>query len=450
MATISFQSKAYWKILGLLSLVLGNLSALQAQDTSLRWGLINKSGEIIAPFDYYINVNTFSNGLCAVQSQSKRWGYINNQGNTVIPFEFDQAEAFENGIAIVGKNRKKEGTLFGIIDYKGKEILPINYKTVSRLHKNLYIYGNKKLGLLDQNGNVVVKPMFDEILPNSYGSGLIPVKKNGLWGYLDEEGNMALDFQFYQASPFVKGAALVRKKQDDSSFISIDREGKELYKFPYSEKQENYQLVRFRQDGYVELTNCQSFDQAGTCTQSKVSLLAPNGTTEVPFDFMRIQPFQKGAAIVYKSPTQVGVINLITGNSIPCLYQEVFLLKNDKCIAIGEKDSLFLLNETGEVLQNLGPHQVKAPSQSLLAAAMYDIDNTANPLTWGFLDFAGKWMIPQQFLAVKSFQEGAAPVQDKSGKWGFVDSEGSILIPFQYEQAQHFVNNVAWVAKKID
>ena len=56
--------------------------------------------EIIKP--QYEAVNDFSEDLAAVKKDGK-WGYIDTENNIVIPFQFDMAQPFSEGYAIVGK-----------------------------------------------------------------------------------------------------------------------------------------------------------------------------------------------------------------------------------------------------------------------------------------------------------------------------------------------------------
>ena len=55
--------------------------------------------------------------------------------------------------------------------------------------------------------------------------GLIPIKKDGLWGYLDMGGAVAIAPQFTEAGSFREGVAAVKVS---GKYGYIDRTGKEL------------------------------------------------------------------------------------------------------------------------------------------------------------------------------------------------------------------------------
>lgn len=63
---------------------------------------------------------------------------------------------------------------------------------------------------------------------------------------------------------------------------------------------------------------------------------------------------------------------------------------------------------------------------------------------WGFIDTAGKFVIPPAYEAAKPFSEGLAPVRLR-GLWGYVDSAGRMKIPAQYLRAEPFSEGLAAV-----
>jgi hypothetical protein len=77
------------------------------------WFFIDKTGaqKFINSF---LDVSSFSDSLCAVTQDKDGWGYIDMTGNFAIQPQFETAEDFENGFAIVSKKEKdpKNKTLF--------------------------------------------------------------------------------------------------------------------------------------------------------------------------------------------------------------------------------------------------------------------------------------------------------------------------------------------------
>ncbi len=92
---------------------------------------INEQGvELIAPMKNYNLVGMYSEGLIAigfgVQRLSK-WIYVDSSAKQMIAGEFEEAEAFHQGTAIVKKAGK-----YGVIDRMGKEKIPFRYSEIRR------------------------------------------------------------------------------------------------------------------------------------------------------------------------------------------------------------------------------------------------------------------------------------------------------------------------------
>ncbi len=59
---------------------------------------------------------------------------------------------------------------------------------------------------------------------------------------------------------------------------------------------------------------------------------------------------------------------------------------------------------------------------------------------WGFIDKAGKLVIPCQWKKALFFSEGLAGVQDDNEKCGFIDKTGKVALPFVWSNVQWFRN----------
>jgi len=61
-------------------------------------------------------------------------------------------------------------------------------------------------------------------------------------------------------------------------------------------------------------------------------------------------------------------------------------------------------------------------------------------MKWGFIDKAGKFVIPAQFENAGRFSEQLAPVSI-GGRWGFIDKTGKVVIPAQFETVGAFAKD---------
>ena len=65
---------------------------------------------------------------------------------------------------------------------------------------------------------------------------------------------------------------------------------------------------------------------------------------------------------------------------------------------------------------------------------------------WGFIDKAGKQVVPCKYNEVKDFSENLAAVR-MFGEWGFINSDGKIVISNKYDSAESFSEGFAIVTK---
>ena len=159
------------------------------------YAFINKKGEIVVDFNTYAKMQSFSEGLAAVNVENDNkdvWGYINTKGEVVIAPTYGYAYSFGDGVAIVGKNDKKF--------------------------------------VIDTKGEVVFIPEKDMIfLEEEFSEGLMPVAKgNDLkakCGFINTKGEEVLPFEYDYAESFIDGTAYVIK---DKKFLVIDKKGKVL------------------------------------------------------------------------------------------------------------------------------------------------------------------------------------------------------------------------------
>ena len=212
----------------------GNFSEdLAAVKQGDKWTFINKEG-IVVTNTFYDEVRDLYEGLAAVKRQNK-WRYIDKNGKEVISCKYDEVHSFSEGLAAVAINNYLEDgyMAWAYIDVKGDVVIPfysysalggiplvigdfhdgrafVTKDLVSVIGKNGenifrgdslffisraeyykdysamigYIYSDssmkiKKYGLLNLEGEEVLKPVFDYI-EDIYGEYMIVADiKNG-------------------------------------------------------------------------------------------------------------------------------------------------------------------------------------------------------------------------------------------------------------------------------
>lgn len=206
-------------------------------------GLMDVNGKTITPVIYEaLNFDSESGYYFA--GKNGMAGFINQQGNMVIPFNYDpppgwQPNVFVNGHVLMKHKGKrvlldsKGKTIIKAADFKGPDEIFI---VRSRFSGNTWCY----MGKHEVDGEEIVKIIVNGLLYENLGGdifnteryssvlfkeGLLAVKRNGLYGYLDRNGNEVIPFEYQRASSFEDGTAYVKK---DGKYFKINRNGQRL------------------------------------------------------------------------------------------------------------------------------------------------------------------------------------------------------------------------------
>lgn len=155
-----------------------------------------------------------------------KWGYIGPDGNFLIKPAYDSADVFnDNGRAIVSK-----GSLYGIIDSQGKNIVNSQYDYISDFSEGLAIATDRSgYKVFNREGKTVFE---NKGYISSFKEGFAVIEGNStpevhsLYGYLNREGKIVIPPKYESAGDFSNGAAIVKKQE--GSYALIDTEGNEV------------------------------------------------------------------------------------------------------------------------------------------------------------------------------------------------------------------------------
>lgn len=238
-----------------------------------------------------------------------------------------------------------------------------------------YVYG-----FININGELVIDYKFEGA--KRFSKGLAPVKKNGLWGYINTEGNLVIPFQFKEAKPFSQDPAWAPVQENSNSEMNW---------------------------GYID-------------TQ---------GNWMVKPQFYNATEFNDGVSEVAKDKY------ILPGKGVR--YDKYFFTKDSKFIY-----------HNGAYPYLSGPGKY---SEGLLPVCKEG--------KWGFKDLSDTWVIPPKYTIVGNFKEGLARVfmastqtytdcnwiseEEPIGRWGYIDKTGKIIIPLKFKYAEDFQRGFAVV-----
>ncbi len=177
-----------------------NLAAVQSVSNN-KWGVINKKGETVIPFEYQEGLDIKNEKIVA--KKDGKWGLLDTSGKILIPFEYDylNAESTKNTTVLLarkGENPKQ----YGFIDFSGKILVPIEYDEVRFVPMSV-----------------------------SNGSRHYNLKKNGKYGlYGIDEGKFLTEIKYDQPLHFTStNLPLVYKGKIDGDEYEISETGVEKY-----------------------------------------------------------------------------------------------------------------------------------------------------------------------------------------------------------------------------
>ena len=150
----------------------------------------------------------------------------------------------------------QSGSMADVTTNKPLSILGVSDEGIVtyRIDEDKYDY---KYGFFNRQGQVIAEPQFDEA--HTFSEGLVPVKKDRLWGYMDSNGNIVIDFKYTDARPFENGYAIVgldaHKVKQGDMYVSykngwglIDITGKHII-------EPNWVSFEIMSDGFIRAGN---------------------------------------------------------------------------------------------------------------------------------------------------------------------------------------------------
>jgi DNA-binding transcriptional regulator/RsmH inhibitor MraZ len=280
------------------------------------------------------------------------------------------------------------------------------------------------------------------------GPRLFPFRepgKEGKWGYIDAQGNVAIKPQFSWAADFRDGRAMV---VTDKVSGYIDDKGRLAFACPadweaygdFSEGMAPFQIHGkwgfCNRDGKVVIAP--RHDEAGPFSEGlarvnigakpgflgrpkeggKWGFIDMTGKVAIPLRFEYAEPFSDGLAFVQEVGRAAAM----------------FIDKKGRVSATPEFDT-----QGGK--QSLFPET----SFSEGLAVVVTLDGTGSHA--GFIDKAGRFVIPPKFDVAQSFSEGFAVVMVNE-QAGYIDHQGRIAITPQFAGADRFSDGLAAVRLK--
>ena len=280
-------------------------------------------------------------------------------------------------------------------DEKGKVHLKIKCDNFERVDKNCIIISiDKKYGLIDNCGNYLISPKYEE-LKKTFGenSSLFTAKLNGKYGVIDEHGETIIDFKYDNMKFFGDKEHICAKNQGKWGLINVNENI--IVPFIYDESFNIYAL-----------------------------------------------PFRKNEGFIVEKEGKEGVINLESKVIIPfeydCLCSNFF--DTAKSLTVAKKNGKRgVINSKNETLIPFEYEHIEIFSDETMFVHNFNKGY--------IIDFSNKKVCDKDFQFINSEGNGEYFCAMKNDKSGLIDKFGNIKIDFKYDDL-FFINKNLLVANK--
>lgn len=285
-------------------------------------------------------------------------------------------------------------------------------------------------GYINWEGEIAINPQF-KAAGHFYEGRAVVVDGNDRYGYIDEDGKIAINVQFDQALRFSEGLAWT--VQEGGHPTAINTSGEVEFTCTQCASVQNYS------DGLA------AFSVQDKKGEVRWGYRNKKGEITINPQFTLALPFYQGKAQVKNKEGKYGFIDQQGKLVVPYQFQKAMLGTNDQGISIaGNKDEFGLIDGEGKYLVNPQFKSIFFGPQNTFV--VHDGER------WGLIDHEGKFLFNPQFKFV--FPTFSANTQEQSkdlipvqqgDNWGYANSEGKLIINPQFDQAFPFCKGKAVV-----
>lgn len=152
-------------------------------------------------------------GLGAVKKGSK-WALINSEFELITDYVYDDVIRNEwrvcsyNQVVWVGKNGKYE-----LVDATGTPLTGEKYDMAKVFvgEEPCAVLKDDLWGFVSKDGTVFIEPKYNEA--DSFNMGYAPVKYESVWGLIDSNSDVVIDYQFEEMKPLNENGVIPVKQQ---------------------------------------------------------------------------------------------------------------------------------------------------------------------------------------------------------------------------------------------
>lgn len=438
-------------------------------------------------------IDNFHQGYARIKKDMV-FGFLNLCGEEVIPAQYDYAEPFNDGKALV----KKFFWHFISADGTESEVLTdiVDAKAV-KFGISLAKFKSNKFALIDNNYDVSKKPIsegFDEI--EAFVGNVFKVKNGKQYGLIRIDGTAITEVVFdkitlSEANRWIlveqsrkvglidsDGNTRIKPSYDYIRAVVIDPSISPTAASVVAKDASGLRLIELNErklsETYASIGDFNKFGLASACKSVgektvKCGYISFDGSEVIPTVYDDVQPFNlTGLAVVTE---KLSNCSKPAGNcEVDMVYDRFGRIVIDKVNPSAPEGIRYMVTDT-----ILASTLVVIRTQTPLEKSGYEegfnlVDkNTLLRFTteayknikkfdktnlsmlkgdkWGLLDFTGKEVLAPSYNELLFSSEGLIGVKYDNNKLGFIDKKGKVQITFEYSEINPFKNGMAIVSK---
>lgn len=411
-------------------------------------------------------IKTVANSYITIFSEDK-WGVINSKGEIIIEPSYDDMIIIPDptkAVFIVQSDVNLEAGTYNskAINEKGEEIFTSYQKieAMQNIDSNnlitydttaLKVYNGEKYGLINFNGTEILAPTYDSIIPLSKVKNSFITSKDGLYGLVDNSGNVIIDNLYTEITSLTdkyEDGYVVKDQNGNYGLTNYNK--KQVLECKYSEikhvsgnnlyvVKENGNLKLINENGEVLIENgfddIKSIDSNNVIfvKNNKYGVMASDGTVLVEPTYDELTYAFNGNYIA-KKDNAYGIINSSNETKVDFTYNYIIYMSDESFIeadkADGSTDILdtsFNVKVTGiisEINTNKGYVKVRVNGENKYYNFKLE-ERTAKDI----------------------FTTNTLFLSKQNGKYGYVNSEGIVVVDYIYDDATE-QNDYGYVAVK--
>lgn len=309
---------------------------------------------------------------------------------------------------------------------------------------------NGMFGWIDVDGNILIPAQYASV--GFFKDGLAWAEKSGKYGFINKANEVIIPFQFESVTDFEKGRAIV---ESNGLYGCIDRSGAFIVPVQFKDLGLLSEDLMYAQKdslyGYYDAFGFQriapQFDEAYSFENGKSKVVYQGLTGFIdPYGSFIVKPLYEeiisfsDSLFLIEEGDFFQFVKRKTQTILPLKADAVGKLVNDR--AVVEFDGkVGYVNAAGTVVI---PFQYEAYTNArLLGTFNGNYAKAASKGKYGVIDRAGKAVIPFQYPKMGAV--GSLIAVEKNGKWGFIDLANQMQIPPTYEFAESFVDGLGFV-----